>query len=59
MALSTVASEEAKYKKMLVDWVTSLALLFVLHYIILLVININSALVKTLCGINKNRRSNK
>ena len=32
MAISTVASEEAKYKKMLKDWAISLVLVFVLHY---------------------------
>lgn len=51
MALSTVASEEAKYKKMLTDWVTSIALLFVLHYIIYFVILVNKALVGALAGL--------
>lgn len=46
MALSTIASEKAMYKKMLVDWVTSLALLFLLHYIIQFVFACNEALVK-------------
>lgn len=34
MALSTIASEQAKYKKMLVSWVESIAILFLMHYII-------------------------
>lgn len=50
MALSTIAADQAKYKSMLIDWVKSLALLFVLHIIILLVINVNDALVKTIYG---------
>lgn len=45
MAISTVASDEAKYKKMLQDWVVSLALLFVLHYIMIFTINFNNILV--------------
>lgn len=36
MAMSTVASDEAKYKKMFKDWVVSLALVFVLQYIMIL-----------------------
>ena len=36
MAISTVASDKAAYKKMLVDWACSLALIFLLQYIILL-----------------------
>lgn len=51
MALSTIASEQAKYKQMLVDWITSLALLFLLHYIIILFISINSALVSGLANL--------
>jgi len=45
MAISTVASEEAKYKKMLTDWVVGFALLFILHFIIIFTININNSLV--------------
>ena len=35
MAISTVASEQAKYKKMLIDWVASLMILFLMHFITL------------------------
>ena len=45
MAISSVAQEKAVYKKMLVDWTTGFAVLFFLHYIILIIININNALV--------------
>ncbi len=48
MAMSTVAEEQAKYKNMLTDWLTSLALLFILHYIMILIIGINDTLVKVL-----------
>lgn len=45
MALSTVAEEEAKYKKMLTDWIISFILVFLLHYIIIFTISINNGLV--------------
>jgi len=48
MALSTTGKDEAKYKSMLIDWVTSMALLFLLHYIIRFVILINTALINSL-----------
>ena len=48
MAISTVADEKAKYKKMIVDWVVSLALLYLLHYIIVFVITLNAQLVQML-----------
>ena len=51
MALSTIASEKAMYKKMLVDWATSLALLFLLHYIMIFVLSCNDAIVNALLGI--------
>lgn len=51
MALSTIASEQAKYKQMLTDWVTSLALLFLLHYIIIFIIQVNSSLISALGGL--------
>ncbi len=53
MAISTIASEQAKYKQMLVDWVTSLALLFLLHYIVIFVVTINSTLVQAIYDVNK------
>lgn len=51
MALSTIASEKAMYKKMLVDWATSLALLFLLHYIMIFVLSCNDAIVNALLDI--------
>ena len=48
MAISTIASEKAMYKKMLVDWMTSLALLFLLHYIMLFTFACNEALIKAI-----------
>lgn len=51
MAITTVASEKAIYKKSLVDWATSLALVFVLQYIIMFTVNANSAIVEALKAI--------
>ena len=48
MAISTVAEEKAKYKKMLFDWVCSLALIFVLQYIAIFTIYTNNAIVNAL-----------
>ena len=48
MAISTVASEEARYKTMLKDWVVSFVLVFLLQYIIIFTINANNALVDIL-----------
>ena len=50
MALSTVASEQAQYKRMLKDWMVSFALLFLLNYIIVFTIQANNALVELLKG---------
>jgi len=48
MAISTVASEQAKYKTMLFNWFVSLALVFVLHYIIIITFAVNDTIVNVL-----------
>lgn len=48
MALSTLAEDKAKYKKMLTDFVMSIALLFLMQYIIIFIIEFNNVLVKVL-----------
>ena len=45
MAISTAAEEKARYSEMIVNWLISIALLFVLHYIMEFVIVINNRLV--------------
>lgn len=45
MAISSVADDKAKYKSMLKNWVISLALLFLLHYIMLLMLEASDLLV--------------
>lgn len=51
MALSTVASEKAAYKSMLVNWVASMALLFVLHYMMVFVLSLNTTIINVLYNI--------
>lgn len=48
MAISTIAEDKAKYKKMFFDWCCSLALIFVLQYIAIFVIYANNAIVNAL-----------
>ena len=45
MAVSTVASEQAQYKRMLTDWVVSFALIFLLNYIIMFTLEANNGLI--------------
>ena len=45
MALSTMAEDKAKYKKMLVDWVVGFITIFLLHYIIVIAVNVNDLLI--------------
>ena len=45
MAISSIADDKAKYKKMLKDWLVSFALIFVLHYIMVGILTINDGLV--------------
>ena len=48
MAMSTLSKDEAKYKRMLTDWAVSLALVFVLHYIMIITFYISNTLVSIL-----------
>lgn len=54
MALTTIASDKAMYNKMLIDWVTSLALIFLLQYIILFTFYVNDALVDVMENVSNN-----
>ena len=47
MAISTLATDKAKYKKRLVDWVTSLILVFLMNFIIIII----SVVLNTFLGI--------
>ena len=46
--LSSVSSQQVKYKQMLVDWVVGLCLLFLMHYIMSFILNINTIIVEML-----------
>ena len=50
MTISTVASDQAQYKRMLKDWAVSFALLFFLNYIIIFTLEANNAFVSILAG---------
>lgn len=52
MAIATIATEKARYKKMLVDWSSSIALVFLLHYLIVFILNLNDAAVRILQGVS-------
>ncbi len=45
MMTSSIASEKSKYKKMLGDWVVSMCLVFVLHYIMVFAVSINENII--------------
>jgi len=48
MAITTVASEKAECKRMLADWLVSMILVFLIHYIMIIILNINEAVVASL-----------
>lgn len=54
MVLASTSESKANYKQMLINWLVSLAMVFLLHYIILLVININNALVDIIASVSEN-----
>lgn len=48
MGLSTIASDKAVYKRMLVDWVVGVIILFMIHYFMIFCIHMNGVMVKTI-----------
>ena len=58
MALSTVASDKAKYKKMIVYWLESFILIFALPYIMVIIINFGELITNVFFGIYKKIRIN-
>lgn len=54
IAISTVASDKAKYKQALWDWILGLVLLFTMHIFISFVFYLNEELVKVASGIATN-----
>ncbi len=51
MALSTVASDQAKYKKMFTSWVESIVILFCMVYIMVAVLSVGEAITGVLYNI--------
>lgn len=47
MAITTIASEKAKYKESIITWLTSIVLLFGLHYMLSFLFYLNEELVVT------------
>lgn len=54
MAISEMASDKAKYKKMLASWFVSFVLIFVIQYVLIIAINFSGALVKIISGVAEN-----
>ena len=52
MAISSAASDKAKYKQMLIDWLVGFAVLFFLHYFMVIILNLNNQLVELIYQFN-------
>lgn len=50
MVLTSVAADKAKYKKMLMDWIVALCLLFFLHYIMSFALTICETITSMIAG---------
>lgn len=48
MMLSTVASDKAKYKQMLIDWLVGMCLLFFMHYIMAFAVTLTKEFTKVI-----------
>lgn len=55
MAISTTAEDKTKYKKMFVNWTTSFILIFIMHYIFIILIEIQSMILELLKPIASER----
>lgn len=51
LAISSIAAEKAKYKQAIVNWLTCMVLLFLMHYILAFVFWINEQMVQIASGI--------
>lgn len=51
ITLSSVASDKAKYKQMLGDWVVALCLIFIMHYIMSFAVSINEKIIDAISSI--------
>lgn len=48
MVTSSIAAEKAKYKQLFVDWLIGLCLIFVLHYLMLFILNLTSMICQAI-----------
>lgn len=51
ITLSSVASDKAKYKKMLIDWIIAMCLVFLMHYIMSFAVTINEKIINAISSI--------
>lgn len=51
LAVSSIASEKAKYKEAITNWIIGLVLLFSMHYLMSFCFYLNESLVKVACDI--------
>lgn len=58
ITLSSVASDKAKYKQMLTDWVIALCLVFLMHYIMAFAVTINKKILNVISSITVNSYGN-
>lgn len=52
ITLSSISSDKAKYKQMLMDWIVALCLVFLLHYIMAFSVTINEKIIKAISAIS-------
>ena len=53
MSMATVASDRANYKKMLINWISAVLIVFFIHFIMIAVFYINDTLISMLDKSNK------
>lgn len=57
MAISTVASEKANYKRILIGWLKSIMVILFIHYIMYIVIYFNETFINIIASTNENEAS--
>ena len=53
MAISTVATEQARYKKMFSNWLASFVLIFTMHYVFIIVFEIQEVLISLIGSLTQ------
>lgn len=51
MAISATSNDKARYKKMLINWLVSFILIFVIQYVLIIAINISNEFVKIITSV--------